>query len=55
MGTKLEDSARKRYVEAKAAAARLARKEGTPENDPRAHHAAVERERRAREAIASKD
>ena len=46
-----DKSAEKRYVEAKAAAVELARKEGTPDYDPRAHQAAIERERRAREAL----
>jgi hypothetical protein len=42
-----------KYVEAKAAAAELARKEGTPDYDPRAHQAAIERERKAKEALAT--
>ena len=49
--TAQQQDAEKRYVEAKAAAAELARKQGTPEYDPRAHRAAVERERRAADAL----
>jgi len=40
-----------RYVEAKAAVAEHARRQGTPDYDPRAHQAAIERERRARRAM----
>jgi len=44
-----------KYIEAKAHAAELARKQGTPKYDPRAHRAAVERERRAAKAIEIRD
>lgn len=51
--TEARSAADKKYVEAKAHAAELARKQGTPEYDPRAHRAAVERERRAADALES--
>ncbi len=51
MTAQQQTPADKKYVEAKTAAAELARKQGTPEYDPRAHRAAVERERRAAEAL----
>ncbi|NLF04058.1 MAG: translation initiation factor 2 [Actinomycetales bacterium] len=55
MTTQEQTQAGKKYVEAKAAAAKLARKQGSPEYDPRAHRAAVERERRAAEGLDARD
>ena len=55
MTTHEQTQAGKKYVEAKAAAAALARKQGSPEYDPRAHRAAVERERRAARELASRE
>jgi len=55
MTTQQQTTADKKYVEAKAEAAKLARAQGTPEYDPRAHRAAVERERRAAEALEARE
>ncbi len=49
--TTQQSSVERRYVEAAAAVARMVRKQGTPEYDPRAHEAALERERKAAEAF----
>jgi len=45
----------RRYVEAKAESARHARLQGTPEYDPRAHRAAIERQRRLEAELGTDD
>lgn len=49
--TTQQSSVERKYVEAAAAVAAIARQQGTPEYDPRAHEAALERERKAAEAF----
>lgn len=51
MPTQEQTTTDRRYVEAKAESARHARKQGTPDYDPRAHRAALERERRLAETL----